>query len=220
MNIFIVIAAYNESKRIGSVIADLRAHGYTSIVVIDDCSGDDTGACAAAAGAAVISHPINRGQGAALETGMEFARRRGADIVIHFDGDGQMQASDIGRMIEPLRAGRADIVFGTRFAGDSGAVPWTKKWFILKPAILLNRFITGVPLTDAHNGFRALSKQAFERISLTHDRMAHATEIVAQTGEFRLRWEEVSVKIRYAEFGQGFSGGIRILWELIKGALN
>lgn len=218
-SIYIVIAAYNEGKRIASVIDGLHAAGYEDIVVVDDCSTDDTSSIARAAGAVVVRHPINRGQGAALQTGMDYALAHRADIIVHFDGDGQMQSSDIPAMTAPIVEGKADIIFGSRFLDGRTAVPWIKKWCILKPAILFNWLMTGIHLTDAHNGFRALSKTAAKRIVIRHDRMAHATEIVSYTRAYGLRYTEVPVHITYNEFGQGIIGGIKIIRDLFMSTL-
>lgn len=210
----IIIPAYNESQRIAPVIAALHAAGYRDIVVVDDCSADETFAVARAAGAVVLRHPINRGQGAALQTGMDYALAYGADIIVHFDADGQMDAADIPAMTKPIIDGAADIVFGSRFLDGRTAVPWAKKWCILKPAIMFNCLMTGIWLSDAHNGFRALSREAARQCRIRHDRMAHATEIVAQTHALGIRYTEVPVRITYSEFGQGFIGGLKIVRDL------
>src|SRR5690606_11484653 len=126
----------------------------------------------------VIRHPINYGQGAALQTGMDYAVQQGAEVLVHFDGDGQMQIKDIEPIVEPILKGEVDVTMGSRFLKDQDNVPLTKKYFIHKPAIYLNWLLTGMKMTDAHCGFRALSRDAAKKCVFKQDRMAHATEIL------------------------------------------
>lgn len=212
--VWIIIPAYNEQNSIRSVLNNLL--GLTkNIVVVDDASADLTKNWASSLGVYVISHEINRGQGAALQTGTEFALTRGAEIIVHFDADGQMQTKDIPAMIAPLLEGKADIVLGSRFLGQASHVPWTKKYFIHKPAILFNWLFTGIKLTDVHNGFRALSQKSATAIEINLDGMAHATEILDQVRRCELLYQEVPVDILYHEYGQGFFKGFKIIKDLI-----
>ncbi len=209
MKVFVVIPSYNEAHNIEAVLASLQKYNY-QIVVVDDGSSDQTAHLASRAGAIVLRHEINRGQGAALYTGTLYALDQGADIIVHFDADGQFVASEISRVIEPLVEGRADIVFGSKFL-QANQIPPLKKFLIIKPAIWLNNFLTGLKLSDVHNGFRALSRVAAQKIQIKQDAMAHASEIVAQTKKLGLRYQEVPVTVLYREFGQGFGGGVKIL---------
>ena len=129
--VFIVVPAYNEAKKIGRVIRDLFQHGYENVVIVDDGSSDDTYVEAKKTGASVLRHEVNRGQGAALQTGNEFALARGARLIAHFDADEQMNAGDIGGAIEKMRQENLDVVLGSRFLGRATGIPWTKKFFIL-----------------------------------------------------------------------------------------
>lgn len=209
MKVFVVIPSYNEAPHIGAVLESLRKYDY-QIVVVDDGSHDETSQLAQQAGAIVLRHEINRGQGAALYTGTLYALDQGADVIVHFDADGQFVAAEISRVIAPIIENRADIVFGSKFL-QANQIPPLKKFLIIKPAIWLNNFLTGLKLSDVHNGFRAMSKLAAQKIQIKQDAMAHASEIVAQTKKLGLRYQEVPVTVLYREFGQGFGGGVRIL---------
>src|SRR5580700_11619942 len=114
--IWLLIPAYNEAAVIGRVVADVVKRGY-NVAVIDDGSTDETGRRAGAAGAIVVSHPINLGQGAALQTGIQFALRQGADTVVTFDADGQHRVADIDSLIGALAMNNADFALGSRFLG-------------------------------------------------------------------------------------------------------
>jgi glycosyltransferase involved in cell wall biosynthesis len=212
MKVFVVIPSYNETQHIGAVLESLKNYDY-EIIVVDDGSSDDTVQIAHNQGVKVLSHEINRGQGAALYTGTQYALSQGADIIVHFDSDGQFLAEEIKKVIAPIVEGKADIVFGSKFL-QANKIPLLKKFLIIKPAIWLNNLLTGLKLSDVHNGFRALNRQAAEKIEIKQDAMAHASEIVAQTKKWKLRFQEVPVTIIYREFGQGFGGGLKILVDL------
>ena len=214
MNVYIVVAAYNEENNISRAIDDLESYGYHNVVIVDDKSQDRTVEIVKNKNVNLLQHVINRGQGASLQTGHDFALQNGADIVVDFDGDGQMQAKDIEKLIQPILENQADIVFGSRFLDKKTKIPLIKKYLIHKPARQLNNFLTGISLSDVHCGFRALGKIALERIQLTQDRMSHSTEFVSLTKRLNLKYNEVPVEIIYNEFGQSFGGGLKILKEL------
>lgn len=211
-DVFIVIPAFNEEERIAPVVRSLRDVGFKNIVVVDDGSKDQTAEQAYRAGAHVFRHVINRGQGAALQTGNTYARRQAAKIVVHFDGDGQFNPDDIAPAIDALSRGTYDIVFGSRFLdARSASMPWIKKRLLLPVGRILNRLMTGVTLSDAHNGFRVLGAKALDKIAILHDGMAHNSDIVAQVKQYNLRFCEHPVEVRYFEFGQGVRGGFTIV---------
>jgi polyprenyl-phospho-N-acetylgalactosaminyl synthase len=199
--IFIVIAAYNEARAIEAVVQGLRKEGYPDIAVVDDGSRDNTAELAENAGATVIVHSINRGQGAALKTGIDYALQQGADIVVTFDADGQHRVEDIPAMVKPVLAKEVD---GSRFIKQGSNVPWLRKQF-LKAGALLFKMLYGVTLTDSHNGFRALSRKAAEAIKIETDRMEHASEIIDQIGKHKLRYREIPVIIKYTDYSKAHS---------------
>lgn len=211
-----ILPAYNEEKMIGSVVRSL--FGYVDeIVVVDDGSRDSTAQLARDAGATVLVHKINRGQGAALETGHEYARRIGADYVIHFDADGQFHVEDILPALAHLQYNNAEVLFGSRFLGKNTEIPFFKKQVVLPIAKIINMLFTRAYLSDAHNGFRILSKKALQEISIEQDRMAHATEIPAQVKKKNLAFVEFPVQVSYHEYGQGSAAGFMIIRDLVIG---
>ncbi|HRH23945.1 MAG TPA: glycosyltransferase family 2 protein [Candidatus Magasanikbacteria bacterium] len=212
-----IVPAYNESKRIKSVVKSLIPQ-VDKVVVIDDASIDDTAVHAEAAGAIVLTHPINLGQGAALETGQVYARMLNADIVLHFDGDGQFDVRDIVQAKKIIESG-VDVVLGSRFLGVSSQIPWFKRCIILPIARLVNWLFTGIKLTDAHNGFRMLGRRGLEHITITHNRMSHATEIISLIKKNNLTYREFPVSVTYHEYGQKVSGGFTIIKDLIIGKI-
>lgn len=216
-NTWIIIPAYNATNTIVQVVDDVRSAGYENICIIDDASGDDTYKKAKQTGVVVLQHVINRGQGAALQTGNEYALSRGAEVLVHVDADGQMQTADIPTLVTALKTG-TDVALGSRYltAQTSSKSPVIKKYFIHPLGRVINFIFTGLWLTDAHCGFRALTADAARKITITQDRMAHNTEILELIREHKLTFQEVPVTILYHEFGQGFGGGVRIVLDLLK----
>ena len=217
-NVFVVVPAFNEAEAIGAVLAELRAGGAT-VVVVDDCSADRTAAVAREAGAIVLRHAVNRGQGAAIQTGIAYALRRGAEIVVTFDADGQHDAGDLDALVAPIRAGRADVVLGSRFLG-SNEVPAARR-LLLRMAILFTRVTSGLRLTDTHNGLRAFSRRAAATIDIKLDRMAHASELMDQIRRGGLRYAEVPVRVRYTPYarrkGQRGVHALRVAFDYFVG---
>lgn len=213
-----IVPAYNEENTVGSVVRNLFSSAHVDhVVVIDDGSSDRTGEVAREAGAVVIRHALNRGQGAALETGQEYARRAGAEYVLHFDADGQFDAHDIPGAIAHLREAGADILFGSRFLDHRSNIPWLKRAILLPIARSVDAFMGAVPLSDAHNGFRILNRRALSALRITQDRMAHATEIPVLTKQHGLRVVEYPVKVTYRSYGQGTTRGFEVLKDLFLG---
>ncbi len=196
MKTIAVIPAYNEETRIADAVRD-AARFVDAIVVVDDCSHDHTGSVATSAGAHVLRHIINRGQGAALQTGTDYAiEKLDAMIVVHFDADGQMCGEDIAAITQPIRDSAADVVLGSRFLGAHANMPWTRRLTLLG-GLVFTRLVSGIATTDTHNGFRALSRDAAKKIRITLDRMAHASEILDLVQIHHLRYVERPVTIRY-----------------------
>jgi len=216
-SVWVVIPAYNEGEVIGEVIRGLRC-AWPRVVVIDDCSADATGAAAQAAGAVVLRHPVNLGQGAALQTGLRYALAQGAEAIVTFDADGQHRVEDIEVLLETQRQTGADVVVGSRFLGSAEGIPALRR-LVLQAAVVFTRLTSGVALTDAHNGLRLLMRPAAARLRIEQNRMAHASEIVDQFHALGLKVAEAPVTIRYTEYslqkGQRLDNAFHILLELL-----
>jgi glycosyltransferase involved in cell wall biosynthesis len=213
----VVIAAYNEGGVIGGVVAELVAERY-QVVVVDDGSTDDTAVRARAAGATTLRHAANRGQGAALQSGLRYALQQGACVLVTFDADGQHSVTDLPRLLRPVLDGEADVVLGSRFLGNAAAVPPARR-ALLRAAVVFTGIASGLRLTDAHNGLRALSRRAAECLDLQLDGMAHASEIIDQVVLAGCRLVEVPVNVRYTSYslakGQRLGHAAHIAWEYL-----
>ena len=216
-DVWVVIPLYNEATVIAEVVSGLLLH-FPNVVCIDDGSQDHGGRIAREAGARIITHPINLGQGAALQTGFEYALERDAHYVVTFDADGQHRVEDASAMVERARIEDLAIVFGSRFL-DERTQPGFLKKLVLKSAVAATNWATKTRLTDAHNGLRVIRADALRQIKLKQDRMAHGTEIIVQLGRTRLPYAEQPVQVLYTDYskskGQSLLNSINILIELI-----
>ena len=217
---WVVIPAFNEAPVIGGVVAGVRAL-FPRVLVVDDASDDDTAAIARAAGAYTATHPINLGQGAALQTGFEAALARGARYVVTFDADGQHDPADAAAMV--ARADEEDLAFvlGSRFLDVGDARVGALKRAVLRTRALAARLRTGMALTDTHNGLRVIRADALAHVHLTHARMAHASQIVSQLAACGLPGAEHPVTITYTDYsrakGQPLLNSVNIVVDLALG---
>jgi glycosyltransferase involved in cell wall biosynthesis len=219
--IIVVIAAFNEADVIGPVVRDIR-QSYPNVVVVDDGSSDGTAACALASGAVILRHPVNLGQGAALQTGITYALARGGEFVVTFDADGQHACADIARMVRALIENDAEVALGSRFLGKAVGIS-TARRILLRLAVLFTRLTTGLKVTDTHNGLRVFTRAAARKVKITQNRMAHASELLDQVARHKMSYVEVAVTISYTNHsrakGQTILGAADIFGDLVLGKL-
>lgn len=212
---WVVIAAFNEGRVICSVVRELIAEGW-SVVVTDDGSEDDTFEQARLPGAVVLRHVLNLGQGAALQTGIDYALLQGARHIVTFDGDRQHDAADIPRLLEALAD--ADVALGSRFLGQIEGARGPRR-ALLKLAVIVSNALIGMQLTDAHCGLRAFRASAAPALRMTQERMAHASELLRKATQSGLRVVEVAVTIRYSNYstakGQRGFEALRIMFDYL-----
>lgn len=217
-NVFFMIPVYNEEKVIGKVIKDINKH-YKNVVCVDDGSRDNSAAEIKKAGAYLVQHPINMGQGAALQTGIEFSRSfEAAEYFVMFDADGQHRLKDAEKMLEILRKREVDIVIGSRFLGNTVNMPFIKR-IILKMAVIFSALTSGIKLTDTHNGLRAFNRHVADNMQITMGDMAHASEILEIIRDQKFKYQEVPVKIIYTDYskskGQSVLNSINIAFDVL-----
>lgn len=215
---FIIVPAYNEGKMLQSAVKQLSSCGY-SVVVVDDGSFINQQSYLQNDPVYFLRHKINLGQGAALETGTVFALEKGAKYIVHFDADGQHRTEDVPALLQPVLNNDCDVIFGSRFLTKSAVeMPLLKKLLILTGRYI-NYLFTGLLLSDAHNGLRAMNRVAAEKIRITENRMSHASEILFLVKKHKLRFREVAVTIIYTDYskekGQSSWNSIRIFFDLI-----
>ena len=224
MSIFCVIPAWEEAPTLEASalpkVVESLSGIVDRIVVVEDGSKDYTYEVAKELPVDLLHHVINRGQGAALKTGTLYALQQGADIIIHFDADGQFRPEDLNKVIEPIQRGEADIVFGSRFLDNTTQMPWLKKNVIMPLARSVNRVFFNIRTTDPQSGFRAFSRRAAEQIDWHQDEMAHCSEILVVAHRSGLPIVEVPITVLYPDFGQRFNVGLKILRDLFIAKLN
>jgi glycosyltransferase involved in cell wall biosynthesis len=216
-DVWLVIPVFNEE----AVIADVLAHvleTFPNVVCVDDGSRDGSVREVLGSGAHLLRHPINLGQGAALQTGLTYALAQpGAEYFVTFDADGQHQVEDVVAMIGVLRDKEADVVLGSRFLATAEKVPPLKR-LVLKSVVFLSGPSRKLGLTDAHNGLRAFSREVAEKIDIVQSGMAHASELVGFLAHSSFRVREIPVTIEYTEYsmskGQSLLNGINIVFDL------
>lgn len=217
---WVVVPVYNEAAVVGEVLAGLLKR-FPNVIAVDDGSTDATPAELSRVPVHVLRHPVNLGQGAAIQTGITYALSRGARWIATFDSDGQMDPGDLARAVLAADRERADVCLGTRFgAGSVIGMPRSRR-LALGAGIRLSRLVFGARQTDIHNGLRVFSREAASKLAIRADRMAHATDIALQIERKRLRWVEVPVTIRYTPYslkkGQRTANAFNILWDLLFG---
>ena len=214
----VIVPMFNESTSVADVVTDLRT-SFSRVVCVDDGSTDDSAVVAAAAGATVVRHPVNLGQGAALQTGFMFALSDpDVGFLITFDADGQHRRVDAEAMLEIARQEDVDVVLGSRFltAADVQVPPLRR--LVLRAATRFTRATTGLDLTDTHNGLRVLSRRAVEVMDLTLDGMAHASQLLSRVAQHGLTYVEAPVTIAYTDYsrarGQSNANALNIAFDL------
>ncbi len=215
--VWVIIPAFNEAAVIGEVIADVRSV-FDHVVCVDDGSADATADIAGRAGAHVVRHPINLGQGAAIQTGVEYARKQaGAQIFATFDADGQHRVKDLAAMVDRLSAGDVDVVIGTRFGTQGGARPPLVKRIVLQTAARLSRRGRRLGLTDTNNGLRVFNKKVADGLDITMSGMSHANEFIMLIDENSWRVVEEPIEVLYTEYsrskGQPLLNGVNIIFD-------
>ncbi len=224
-DVWIIIPAFNEAAVVGEVIADVRAV-FDHVVCVDDGSTDGTGDIALRSGAHLVRHPVNLGQGAAIQTGVEYARKQpGARLFATFDADGQHRVKDLAAMVDRLGAGDVDVVIGTRFSGRETRRPPFVKRVVLQTAARLSRRGRRLGLTDTNNGLRVFNKKVADGLDITMGGMSHANEFVTLIDENHWRVAEQPVEVLYTEYskskGQPLLNGVNIVFDgFLRGRLT
>ncbi len=216
-HILVIVPVYNEGTRILRVVEAIRQAGFNNILVVDDGSTDQTREALQVIEVKYIRHPINRGQGAAIQTGFDIAKEEEADFVIIIDGDGQFNPTNITKVVQPLLKDEADLVIGSRFK-QKNVIPVLRRlynWI----ASILTYFLSGIYVGDSQSGFRALNKTALQQICLKSSGYEFCTEMIREASDSHLRITEVPVDVYYTsdslKKGQSFATGLKTAGKLL-----
>ncbi len=220
-DMWFILAAYNEEKQISNTIKGLKKQGYSNIIVIDDGSVDNTYYKAKKQGIVVLQHKINRGQGAALRSGTEYALKHNAKYIIHFDADGQHRIEDISAMMQPILKHEVEITLGSRFLDKNKKTKMPlKRTLYIKGGLIFTKIMTGLKLTDTHNGFRVMTAKIAKELKITQDDMEHASEILELIARKKIKYKEVAIIVKYNDeimqnSTNSFRKGIKIILKTI-----
>lgn len=200
-DVYIIVPAYNESGVIYGVLSDLLKN-FPNVVCVNDGSKDTTAQEVRKTKATLVTHPINLGQGAALQTGIEYALLDPkAKYFVTFDSDGQHRIEDVKKMLQEIRKDKHDILLGSRFLGEAKNITKVRK-ALLKAAVVFTRTTSGLKVTDAHNGLRVFNRLVAEGLNITMPDMAHGSEIIERIAEKKFRYKELPVTIQYTDYSQ------------------
>ena len=194
MKIVAVIPAYDEEKTIEELIQSTKKE-VTNVIVVDDGSHDKTAKIAKKSGVFVIKHNINKGYGAAIRTGFNYAKEINADIIVLLDADTQHNPKEINSMIKPILERKGDLVIGSRFLNNV-KIPLYRKFGIKFITILMN-LLTGIKITDAQSGFRAFSSKVLKEINLKENGMGISVETIFKVKEKKFKIVEVPTSCQY-----------------------
>jgi len=222
MKTLIIVPAYNEAGVIATTLKDLRKtlredEIQADILVVDDGSTDQTGSIALPHTTYLLTHGRNCGLGAALATGIEYAKRQRYDYCVTFDSDGQHDASDIPKALSKLESGY-DVVIGSRFVGTHSGMPRSRR-VVLFLGNLITFIFFGVWTSDSQSGFRGLSRRAIQSIAIKSNRMEVSSEFFGEIHRLGLKFSEIPIHIRYTTYslgkGQKNSASASVLVKLL-----
>jgi len=229
MKTYIILPAYSEGKIIKEVISSIKKEGFNNIIVVDDGSSDNTYQEAKSTGVITISHPINRGKGAATQTGIDAAKLLNADIIVTMDSDGQHDPKDIKKLVKPILDNKADVVIGSRML--NGKDMPQSRIMMNKIANIVTYIFFGIMVSDSQSGLRAYSKKAYNSVYTYMDRYEFESEMLGQIKDANLKIKEVPIKVIYTDYSkskykhmskfsaQGLTNGIRMVIRLIENSL-
>jgi len=217
MKILIIVPAYNEEESLGGVIRDLREHVPTAdVVVVNDGSRDSTSLVARERGVKVLDLPFNLGIGGAVQAGYLYAHRRGYDIAVQFDGDGQHRAGEIKKLIGPLATDKADLVIGSRFLVSGGyKAPVFRKLGIGIFSFVLSRVLNST-VTDSTSGFRAANRRVIEFFARIYPDDYPEVESLVLLHKVDLRMTEVAVSMSERTGGRSSITPLRSAYYMTK----
>lgn len=220
MRVLVIVPAFNEERSLPLVADDLRRNApWADVCVVDDASTDGSARAALEAGLETLRLPLNLGIGGAVQTGYLAALQRGYDVAVQFDGDGQHDASSLGRLLDPVRAGTADLAIGSRFLDEGAYRPPSTRRLGIRYLSWITRLRCGISIADVTSGYRAAARPAIELFARVYPSDYPEPEAVALAARAGLRVLEVPVKMRPRPHGESSITLGRSLYYFVKVSL-
>jgi glycosyltransferase involved in cell wall biosynthesis len=216
--VVVIIPVYNEGEVIADVVTAVTKR-FSRVICIDDGSQDNSAEMIKSTSAQLVQHSINLGQGAALQTGIDYALLDPEiKYFVTYDADGQHDLNDVERMLTTIKQTKVDIILGSRFLGKAENITPLKR-FVLKLAVLFSNKTSGITLTDAHNGLRVFNRRVAEELNITMPDFSHASEIVSRIAHKKFTYQEAPVTILYTDYsrkkGQSIFNAVNISFDII-----
>lgn len=217
-DVAVIIPVYNEAEVIKVVANQVLSH-FKNVICIDDGSKDSSADEILKTKVTLVKHPINLGQGAALQTGIEFGLiDKTIKYFVTYDADGQHDLKDVLTMVDTIKKTNVDIVLGSRFLGEAKNISTVKK-LVLKLAIKFSNKTSGIKLTDAHNGLRVFNRNVAKNLNITMADYSHASEIIERIADLNFTYIEVPVTIHYTDYsrkkGQSIINAVNISFDIM-----
>lgn len=218
-DIYVIVPAFNEQNVIKDIINNLLKN-FSNVIVINDGSNDKTLEIINDLDIKILSHEINLGVGAAVQTGFDYVSDiPDAKAVITFDADGQHLVDDAVAMAKEILICDEGIIFGTRFPKHSKNIPKVKR-IVLKLIAKITDLVTGVTLSDAHNGLKAYKVSTIKELELQFSSYSYESELITQVAKKKIEYKEMSTDIKYTSYsikkGQKLLNGLLIIEDLLK----
>lgn len=214
---FIIIPVYNESKTLIRVIKNLKKK-FKNIVCVDDGSNDNIYRKIEKEKIFYLRHEINLGQGAAIQTGIDFAKKMGGSYFVTFDGDGQHKVKDAYNMTRLIIKNNFDIILGSRMEKKNNSIPLSRK-IILKIGIIITRFFSKLKITDVHNGLRVFNLKFANKLKIVENRMSHPSDFLENITKNNFEYSEYPTDVIYSKYsiakGQKNINSINIFFDMI-----
>lgn len=215
-----MIPAFNEARNLKNVIEDIRVNApQCDLLVLNDCSTDDTLAVLESLNAPYLSMPVNLGIGGNVQAGYKYALENDYDAAVQFDGDGQHDAAFIEALCAPLEADEADVVIGSRFIENEGFQSSAARRAGIGLLSFLIKSLGGTPVADVTSGMRAVNKRLMAVYAQDYAQDYPEPEALLLAGLAGARIREIPVRMRQRAGGKSSIGGFKSLYYMVKVSL-
>lgn len=215
--LLVIIPAYNESASIENVIASAKQIGSgTDVLVVNDCSTDNTAEVVEKTGAALINLPLNLGIGGAMQTGYIYARNNGYDFAVQIDGDGQHRPAEVEKLLATQKRTGADLVIGSRFMGEKSFQSTPFRRIGIGIFAIVTKLLVGQRISDATSGFRLANREVIDLYSQYYPSDYPEPEVIVYLKNHGLKIAETPVKMKERQAGKSSITSLKSVYYMVK----